>query len=280
MRAKYFIHFTNLITGFQAISCPLIFKWYTKENSSFLAFYVDNRKSNRETLSVSLCGINLSAHLWNTAQLFLWIWLQSRKTWSSTVLYSSPYPEALHYPAILLMMRPEMWGVCAEHPTALFLSREGVSTASQPHRSWTSLRCGDHRHSLRRIAELRAGQSQVPREGWARAKEEDAPLRLFHLREMKCRQRGQALGHSFIYQNWFRQGDLRTFQSTATYFLLLLRQAINLFLVSFAFANDLIMVALECVSASLAMVFEVNCGSQTLYCKCFTQMLYCKTNQT
>lgn len=60
---------------------------------------------------------------------------------------------------------------------------------------------------------------------------------------------------------------LGPFQSTATYFLLLLQQARSLFLVSFVFASDLVMTAPESAAASLAMVFEVNCGFTNI---CFT----------
>lgn len=87
-------------------------------------------------------------------------------------------------------------------------------------------------------------------------------LRLSCLREMKYRQKGQALGQSFIYQYWYRHRDLRTFLSTATYFLLLPWQARNFFLVSFDFASDLIMTAPESAAASLAVAFGVSCRSQ------------------
>lgn len=51
-------------------------------------------------------------------------------------------------------------------------------------------------------------------------------------------------------------------RSTANYFLLLLWQAMSLVWVSFVFAADLTTAVSNAAVASLAVAFEVNCGSQ------------------
>lgn len=105
------------------------------------------------------------------------------------------------------------------------------------------------------------GQSQVLREERAGAQAEGCtPLTLPCLREKKRRQKEQALDQGFIYQYRYRHRDSGTSQSTANYFLLLLWQQASSFLVYFA--GDWITTAPKCAVASLAMAFEVNCGSQ------------------
>lgn len=194
----------------------------------------------------------------------LWIWMRSLKTPTSIAPYPC-HPCRLRLSKLFHSWWPQR---CREpafsRPTALPCGA-GLPTASQPCRSWSAC--------TRRAAEMGAGWSQVLREGWTGAQAGGCTcMRLPCLREKKCKQKEQALGHSFIYQYWHRHRDPGTSQFTANYFLLLFWQATRSFLVSFVFAPDLITAAPK--SVVLVWLWPLRWIVDHKY------MLHCKTKQT